>query len=157
MLTMQADDREMFEATLSKEHIEKRLEDWKSRISNLYSSIENWLASNPSYSIKIQTEVPMYEEIMQQYQVGSTTMKVLDIYKGDHIVASIKPIGLWLIGANGRVDILCKNGTATLIDKSDKFEKPEWIAYSGTKSYEGKPFNTRFLYDLLGIPENEHI
>ena len=157
VLTKHTDNRAMFEETLSKEHIEKRLEDWKSRISNLYSSIEHWLASNPSYSIKIQTEVPMYEEIMQQYQVEPTTMKVLDIYKANHIIATIKPIGLWLIGANGRVDILCKNGSATLIDKSDKFEKSNWIAYSGTKSYEGKPFNNRFLYDLLGIPEHEHI
>ncbi len=99
----------------------------------------------------------MYEEIMQQYQVEPTTMKVLDIYKGNNIVATIKPIGLWLIGANGRVDILCKNGTATLIDKSDKFEKPDWIAYYGTKGFEGKPFNIHFLYELLGFPENEHI
>ncbi|MEI7866397.1 MAG: hypothetical protein WCI11_00790 [Candidatus Methylumidiphilus sp.] len=157
VLTKQPDNRAMFEETLSKEDIENRLEDWKSRISNLYSSIEHWLDSHPSYSVRILTEVPMYEEIMQQYHVSPTTLKVLDVYHKNQIVATIKPIGLWLIGANGRVDILCKNGAVTLVDKSEKFHTPVWVAYSGTKSYEGKPFNSDFLFDLLGVPKNEHI
>lgn len=147
----------MSEETLSKEYIEQRLEDWKSRISSLYSSIEDWLAINSSYSIKKQTEITMYEELMQQYGIDPTTLMVLDIYYDNHIVATIKPIGLWIIGANGRVDILRKKGTVILVDKSETFQKPNWIAYSRVKDGKGESFNRDYFYHLLGVLENEHI
>jgi len=99
----------------------------------------------------------MYEELMEKFQVEPAKLNVLDIYHGNRIVATLKPIGLWLIGANGRIDILHKNGTITLVDKAEDFGHPEWFAFRGAKSYKGKPFNSDYLLELLEELENEHI
>lgn len=141
----------MSEDTLSKADIEKRVDDWGLRISNLYTSIKDWLSSDPSYTVKEQSEVTMNEELMQKYQVPPKQLKVLDIYSGDHIVATFKPIGLWIIGTNGRVDILSKNGAVLLIDKSEKFQKPNWVGYARANKDNSSQFNKEYFFKLLEV------
>lgn len=145
----------MSEDMLSKTDIEKRVDDWVSRVSNLYSSIKEWLNAVSLYTAKEQSEVTMYEELMEKYQIPPKKLKVLDIYHDDHIIATLKPIGLWIIGANGRIDLLSKNGTVLLVDKSEKFESPNWVCY--TKTREEVPFDREHFLQFLGVPSNEHI
>jgi hypothetical protein len=136
------------EDTLSQSDIEKRVEDWNIRISDLYSSIKEWLASVPSYTTREQSEVTMYEELMQKYHIKPKQLKVLDVYDGDKIIATFKPIGLWIIGINGRVDMLSKKGSVLLIDKADKFQPPNWFSYTKNK-IENTEFNKECLLNML--------
>jgi hypothetical protein len=144
------------EGRLSQADIEKRVNDWMNRISGLYSSIKEWLNTSPSYTTREQSEVIMYEELMQKYQIDPKKLKVLDIYAGDKIIATFKPIGLWIIGANGRVDILSKKGTILLVDKAEKFEPPSWLSYTKNKN-ESEPFNKEHFLNMLKVIEDEHI
>lgn len=147
----------MIDKTLTKEDIEKRIDDWVLRISDLYSSIREWLESAPSYVIKERSDVTMYEELMQKYNIPQKTLTSLDIYCDKHIVVTIRPIGLWIIGANGRVDILFKDGAVTLVDESERFQTPSWVAHKRPRIDKGIKFDKNFLFDLLGVHENEHI
>ena len=143
----------MIDNTLTKEEIEKRIDDWESRILNLYASIREWLKEVPSYIPKKQSDVTMYEELMQKYDIPEKTLNSLDIYDDKNIVVTIKPIGLWIIGANGRVDILFKGGAITLVDESKRFQTPSWIAHRRPRKDKGVKFDKNFLFDLLGIHE----
>lgn len=136
------------ENTLSKRDIENRVEDWERRISNLYSSVKDWLASSSSYTAKEQSEVTMCEELMQQYEIPSKQLKVLDVYDGDKIIATFKPIGLWIIGANGRVDILSKKGVVLLVDKAEQFQTPNWLSYTKDKK-KSTPFDKEYFLNML--------
>ncbi len=147
----------MSEDTLSKTDIEKRINDWILRISNLYSSVKDWLNVDPSYTTREQTEVIMYEEMMQKYQLPPRKLKVLDIYQGERIVATLKPIGLWIIGVNGRIDLLSKDGAILLVDKSEQFHTPNWICYTRAKKDKGAPFDRDHFLQFLGELSNEHI
>ncbi|MDD5214216.1 MAG: hypothetical protein PHQ03_01595 [Methylococcales bacterium] len=134
------------ENTLSKTDIEKKVEDWETRIQSLYASVKDWLPSG--YTVKEQSEVTMFEELMQQYDVPPKQLKVLDIYNANRIIATFKPIGLWVIGANGRVDVLSKKGAILLVDKAEKFQTPNWLSYTKDKS-ESTPFDKEYFLNIL--------
>lgn len=48
---------------VDKRHVEKRVKDWKKRISDLYSNIKLWL-KNSDYSLKHGPKLTMFEELM---------------------------------------------------------------------------------------------
>ena len=147
----------MSDNTTSKIDIENRIDDWMERVSKLYTFIKESLSSVPSYSTKENSEVTMYEELMQKYQLPPRQLKVLDIYHEGHIVATLKPIGLWIIGANGRVDFLSKEGAVLLVDKSEKLHSSNWTCYTKTKKDKGEPFDKEHFLQFLGVHSNDPI
>ncbi|EIC21630.1 hypothetical protein [Thiorhodovibrio frisius] len=141
----------MIDTTISKEHVEKRVDDWVKRIANLYSSIQEWLDPLPSYEIKKENDVRMYEELMQKNDISERTLTSLEIYFEGSIVATVKPIGLWIVGANRRVDILLNKGAIMLVDISEHFEAPIWISHQRPKTGKGEEFNKEYFFNLLGV------
>ena len=117
---------------VDKHQVEKSVKDWKKRFSDLYSDIKSWLKDS-DYSIKHGNKLTMYEKQMEQFNVHPTEIDTADIYKDNKIVLSIKPRGLFIIGANGRIDILSTNGHYMIIDHSEPFETPQWKLYNGSK------------------------
>ena len=139
----------MTEKEVKKEHLEKRVDDWKSRISSLYKTIEDWLSNMDGYTVRKQATIDMHEELMQKYSIPSEKIDVLDILYKNQYIATIKPIGLWVIGANGRLDIISKKGSIILVDESEQFTPPHWIAYLPSKKKGGEPFTKDYLASIL--------
>jgi hypothetical protein len=75
----------------------------------------------------------MYEELMSQFGIPASEIDTADVHKGKHFILSIKPKGLWIIGANGRIDILTTKGSYMLVDTADEFSKPQWKLLNGNK------------------------
>jgi len=132
---------------IDKQEIEKRVRDWKQRISDLYSEIKLWL-NGSEYSIKYGPKLTMYEELMAQFKVHSTEIDTADIYKNNRIILTIKPKGLWVIGANGRVDVLSTKGNYMLVDFAEQFETPQWKLFNGDKK-NGVEFTNQTFLQLL--------
>ncbi len=139
----------MVETEVTKEDIKKRIDDWKKRISSLYDMIAEWVASEGMYKCRRRLAVPMYEELMQELSVRPETLESLDVYRGRDLVATVKPIGLWIVGANGRLDILTRNGATILVDKAEKFHKSRWVAYGSTNGRQARRFDKRYFVRLL--------
>lgn len=129
--------------------LEKRIEDWESRIQGLYRDIEKWLGDEPEYSVRRKGHVCMYEELMDQFNIPEKQMPVLEIIKEGKPAATFKPKGLWVIGANGRIDIFSKSGSYILVDRSAEFETPEWQVYSSGDKKSGECFTKDFLGSIL--------
>lgn len=136
---------------MDKDHIAKRILEWKKRVNNLYEESKNWIKERPEFSITIGNPTPMYEELMQSFQINPTEVDTADILKEKKIVLSFKPKGLWIIGANGRIDIISRIGSFILIDKADQFETPNWYIFKPTDKQNGRPFNKAELLDLINM------
>lgn len=132
---------------VDKQQVEKRVRDWKKRVSELYSTMKIWLKDS-EYSLKVGPKVIMYEGLMSQFDVPSTEIDTIDIYKGKNFVLTLKPKGLWIIGANGRIDILSIVGSYTLVDLAEPFEVPNWKLFNGDKK-NGIEFNKQTFFKLL--------
>lgn len=109
---------------LTPEHVRRRVEDWERRVNALYDTLESWLPAGCT-GTRPRTVV-MNEEIMQQYDIASTTLPVLEVSRGEKLCASVVPHGLWIIGANGRLDVRSEKGIFIIIDRSQAFEAPSW-------------------------------
>ena len=120
------------EEKIDKRHIEKRVRDWKKRVADLYATIKLWL-KNSEYSLVIGQKSTMFKEQMSRFHVPKTDVDTADIYKNKKFVMTIKPNGLWVIGANGRIDILTMKGNYLLIDFAEEFKNPQWKLYIADK------------------------
>ncbi len=80
----------------------EELENWLGTLSQLYSTIESYLATYVS-SGDIQVEyqqVELNEEFSGPYKAKQMTIKI------GHQQVTLKPVGTMLIGSRGRVDVL---------------------------------------------------
>lgn len=118
----------MEDRIIDKEHIELRVADWKKRIEDLYTTISSWLDGS-KYIVRAGSKITMYESLMQQFGVPPTEINTIDILDRKIYVLSVKPKGLWIIGANGRVDLLSIKNQYILVDTAEQFEEPKWIIY----------------------------
>ena len=135
------------ENTVDKQQIEKRVSDWKERVSGLYSNINVWL-NDSEYSLKDGHKLTMYEELMSQFDIPATEIDTKDVYAGKTFILALKPRGLWLIGVNGRIDILTTKGNYMLVDNAEQFKTPQWKLFNGDKK-NGVEFTKPTFLNLL--------
>lgn len=123
---------------MDNEYIQKRIDDWKKRINDLYDTITQWLEPDSNFKIKRINDLSMYEELMANFNISATKIDSADIYYRDKLIFTFKPYGLWIIGANGRIDLINKSGNIILIDTANHFEKPVWKLHlkNTSKGYE---------------------
>lgn len=134
---------------IDKPDIEGRVEDWLQRLAALYTFVERTLENSENIECKSTKHMTMHEELMQKFDVEPKRVPILDIYKSKTVIASFKPVGLWVIGANGRVDILTKSGAFILVNVADKGEKSDWKVYSPQNRRKGTDFDVTFIEELV--------
>lgn len=108
-----------------KSHVSKRVKDWVSRIEALYTTIESSVAKTQNLRTDRSRAISMSEELMQKFSVPDQQLPVLDISNGRDPIVSFIPFGLWIIGANGRINVITHSGTQVLVGRGIE-ERPEW-------------------------------
>lgn len=136
-----------FEDRLDRVHVERRVEDRKARITDLYGRIETWLPSG--WRARLGDDVPMHEELMGKFGIPEQRLSVLILQHGTALRARVEPRGLWIIGANGRVDLTAPRGHSLIVDRSENFEAPDWTIASLEKRRQRRAFDQRALVDAL--------
>lgn len=58
-------------------------------------------------------------------------------------------MGLWVIGANGRIDILTKSGAYILVDVGEKEGPSNWKVYAPKNRKKGVDFDNKFIAELI--------
>jgi hypothetical protein len=91
----------------TREQTLQRLRDWRSRVHGLYDQIEHALGADYSYDRTGKHRSA--EERVQESGLNPEDVPPIDVLRielSGHPVAVIQPRGLWIIGANGRLDLL---------------------------------------------------
>lgn len=130
------------------DHVLRRVEDWLQRIALLYRDISTWADRN-GWSHASGSPVPMNEELMQRAGLlpREQASLVLTSPKGDRVW--FKPKGLWIIGANGRVDVYTLKELLLLVDTARQFEPAHWVAHHlPSTAAGGQDFNPNMLAQL---------
>lgn len=105
-------------------YVERRVEDWAQRIEALFSVVERWVP--PNWATRRTQKVRMDEPLMRHYQVAPRNLPVLEITKNDGSQLTLKPRGLWIVGANGRVDLIGPKGSFVIVDTAESLTAPSW-------------------------------
>lgn len=134
------------ETVLSRADVEKRVDDWLSRLDNLLVDIRAW-AGREGWTAESDAPVPMHEELMQRVGMPKRDQPALRLRNADGAELWIRPKALWVIGANGRVDLFSRHGAFILIDLAEPLQPPHWVLHVIGKG-KGRPFSPPLLADL---------
>lgn len=145
----------MTENQMTQQQVQARVDDWVKRVQKLYDEIKGWLKPVEGLRVEENQNASMYEELMQQFGIRPQPMPTLDIYEGTNLIARLKPIGLWIIGANGRVDLMLRDGAIVLVDESEQFQASKWMAHDRHNFILGQALTKDHFLHLLGIQKHE--
>jgi hypothetical protein len=120
---------ELADAKISHKHVLERLRDWRDRVEALYGDIERELeAARKRGDTKLSTRYELKrapaEELPRRVGIANAeqpaTLHIVRPNETD--VAVLSPRGLWMVGANGRVDLTIPRAAGSeiymLIDQS---------------------------------------
>jgi hypothetical protein len=109
---------------IDREHVERRVADWADRINALYNEIADWLPAG--WTAKHSGSVQMHEELMRQFDVPARNLPILLLSSTDGRSGRIEPRVLWIIGANGRLDLFVGANHYLIVDAAENFQPPLW-------------------------------
>lgn len=147
-MTSVLDELSLDDSMVKKSDIERRVEDWRARLDRLYSTVEEWL---PEWAtVDRSSTVRMNEELMRRYGVSPVDLSILNIYDGDQGRAKLVPRGLWIIGANGRIDLYVGESHYIVVDRSENFMPPDWRIASASERRSLRPLSKQSFIEALG-------
>lgn len=131
-----------------KDRVTARVADWLGRLENLKRDMADWLPEG--FHIRDRPPVPMHEELMRKFHVARANMPSFDILREGTPVMRFQPKGLWTIGANGRIDLVRREGTFILVDQSENLSgNPQWEYYAPGNARATTKLNKDTFIQLL--------
>ena len=135
-----------YEPRIDKAHVEARVRDWEDRIEGLYAGILGWLPG--SWNGTVEGTVSFHEELMVKFGLGQRRLPVLKL-RSRSSEALLEPRGLWIIGANGRVDMTRADDRRLLTDRAPIFEPPRWFVAPFMDRLHRRPLDRDTLHAFL--------
>jgi hypothetical protein len=135
-------------STFNRAHILERVDDWENRINGFYDKVSQW-AKDAGFRTERTRKVLMSEELMQKFAVPDRELPVLDIVRENQTAASFVPLGLWIIGANGRINVVTHAGTYILVDRASELGNPEWVLVDREDRHRFSPFDEAAFAGLV--------
>lgn len=134
------------QTSVTRELVEARVHNWKNRLHDLFQAVSSWAVKN-GWHVDDSGTVGMHEELMQKFGVPATTQPTLRL-DGDQGYILFKPKGLWVIGANGRIDLYTSKGTFIIVDLAERGAAPRWTIFRATHRRDGDLFTPEMLANL---------
>lgn len=109
-------------------YVRRRVKDWKDRLEALYAQLVKWLP--PEWEARRGKYLPMQETMMKAHRVPAVRLKSLELRNADGQRILVMPNCLWIVGWNGRIDLIGPEAHYKIVDASEIWEKPRWRMYS---------------------------
>jgi hypothetical protein len=143
---------------VSRDHVLERLCDWRDRVHRLYDEIEQKLQGS-AFRFDREGKYTSSEELPQLIGIAPSEQPVIDILRivrSDGTNAAILvPRGLWIIGANGRIDLrvlplVGSSENYILVDQSNPMAgQSHWIRMPIGSPFERETFDPYWLLSKL--------
>lgn len=104
-----------------KARIASRVRDWLERLEALRTLVGTCIAADDELSrlrIVARPPVVLDDEPMRRFGVAPVAMPSFDLCDGARRICRFLPKGLWVIGANGRVDLVGRQTSCILVDEA---------------------------------------
>ena len=133
---------------MDKNYIDKRSDGWIRKVEHLYFLIKDTLKNEKEVHYKTDQSKVMREELMEKYGVPPNNVPIFDLFTGNQLKATFKSIALWVVGAQGRIDILTNIGSYILLDLGDDDAHPDWKVFPLKNRKKTESFNAEFIERL---------
>lgn len=144
--------------SVSRDEALARLRDWRDRVHELYDEIEREIQDTSfrcdrSGKHISEEEFPRRVGVRDSEQPSIDTLRI--VRPDDTAAAVFLPRGLWVIGANGRIDLRITPAFGgsqyyVMLDQSTPFARPaQWILMPGSSPFDRQPFDPHWLLAKL--------
>jgi hypothetical protein len=139
---------------LTTELVQSRVTDWKSRLRALYDDVEN--AARRASIIRVSRDgMPgRHEGPMQRFGIPAPMLERLTV-SGRAGTLEIVPVALWVVGANGRADLVItersgRRHAAILADVGERGgSTPHWQLFEQGGRNDGADFDSRLMDEMM--------
>ncbi|MEQ8785414.1 MAG: hypothetical protein RIC55_03915 [Pirellulaceae bacterium] len=129
--------------------VERRVEKWIQRLNSLYTDIHEWIQERPDWEATVSAIRQQDEQLMRQRGVAPRDVPSLTLECGERSIL-FRPSALFVVGANGRVDVIGANWQRILIDlSSDDSDRRDWRIVQPNRRVEMQVFDKALLFELL--------
>ncbi len=130
-------------------YLERRLDDWRRRVEDLFAAIADWADRTPGYGTEPGPPVVQDEPLMRRYGLAPRTLPTLHVTGPGNARATLTPTALWVIGANGLVEVRAPGDHADVVDFATRaFVPPDWRLYS-LKLGDYAPYKPELIASLF--------
>jgi hypothetical protein len=136
----------------SRDRVSCLVEDWLVRLDDLRMQMDSWLKASDLSGLTIfdLPRASMLEQPMRRFGVPAREMPVFEIRSEAQRVLRFQPRGLWVIGANGRVDLITRKAAPILFDRAKPLARPtDWQLFDSHRSIGSVPLTQDVLLDLV--------
>jgi hypothetical protein len=132
-------------------HTERLVDDWIERLQALRAQVAGWLAVDfPSLRVVDRAPVPLHQAPMRRSGLAPRDMPAFEVVGVDSRIMRFVPKGLWVIGANGRVDIVSRLAAPVLVDRSEPLApEPDWKLFDLRFGLSGVPWSREGFVGLV--------
>lgn len=95
--------------------VRRRVNDWIRRLNLLYNQLDEWRQDVPGTRVLHGELQQTIEYMMMEMKVPARNVPTYTILKGKERIAFV-PSVIWIVGANGRVNITTNTRQYTLVD-----------------------------------------
>jgi hypothetical protein len=136
--------------------VRKRLIDWQKRVHELFNFIEKALGGEFTYDRSANQR--SREEMVQRAGLQENEVPKLDVLRIEKppgtLRALIVPRGLWVIGANGRLDLRVlapKPQLYLIVDRSEPLiGRADWFLIPAADRLTPRPLTQQLLREVTG-------
>jgi len=135
-----------------KRRIARRLDDWKERVFQLFDDVERWLTPIRGVSIRRRSLKPPAEELTKRYGLRQPELQTVDIDFGERR-AVLRPVGLWIIGANGRIDLTVDGRLLVIFDTAEPLAPSQWQVAEPAAGADSQPLTKESFLRALNLTD----
>ncbi len=136
---------------MEKSDVERRIEEWEKRLEELYARVEDWFhqlpPAEPHQFLRGRT-LQNEEELMRRFDVPSRMLPTCAVLYGRNRVSFV-PSALWVIGANGRLNVTTNTRQFVLLDMASPGEAANWQVVVSRLEEIHRPFDQQVFEDLV--------
>lgn len=133
----------------SKRSVQDRVSDWIQRLNVLYEKLDLWIANYPDAKVRKGSLTQLIENLMTEHSVAPRQVPTYTILRGKKRIAFV-PSAIWLIGANGRVNVSTNTKQHMLVDLGGcEGKASNWQLVDTSTRTMLRAFNRAAFVDLL--------
>lgn len=137
---------------MDKDQVIARIEDWERRMEAFYALVDEWyrqLPSNPVQQLYPGTMLQLDEPLMRQFDVPPRMLPTRAVIYGKNRITFF-PSALWIIGANGRINVTTNTQRFVLVDMGGANGQPsDWQIVTSQSRHEHRPFDQHIFNNLV--------
>lgn len=130
--------------------VKHRVTDWVSRLERLYAQLDEWVQEVPDVRVERDTMQQVIEPLMERFSVPPRDVPAYSVFVSKKYRIAFVPSALWIMGANGRVNVTTNARQHILVDLGGENGAPsEWHLVGADADKPLVPFTREAFLKLL--------